>query len=110
MGVSWNDHNNDGQFDLYVSNMYSKAGNRITDQIEGLDPRFKEMAQGNYLYEFDGEQFKLVSLDGPQKASSVTGWSWGGQMVDFDNDAFVDIVVANGYYTAPQEIAVKMDM
>ena len=111
MGVSWNDHNNDGQFDLYVSNMYSKAGNRITDQISGLDPRFKEMAQGNYLFEFDGERFDLVSLDdGPQKAASVTGWSWGGQMVDIDNDAFVDIVVANGYYTAPKEIAVQMDL
>ena len=110
MGVSWQDHNNDGHFDLYVSNMYSKAGTRITKQIEGLDPRIEQMAKGNYLYEYDGERFELVSMEGPNHTVAVTGWSWGGQMTDLDNDGNLDIVVANGYYSAPKEVEIKIDL
>ena len=110
MGSSWNDHNNDGHFDLYVSNMYSKAGSRITARIDGIDPRFTEMAKGNFLYQFDGTQFQLVSVNGPQDAVAKTGWSWGGQMTDIDNDTFVDIVVANGYYSAPADVAMNVDL
>lgn len=110
MGVSFQDHNNDGHFDLYVSNMYSKAGTRITKQIKGLDQRLSQMADGNYLYEFDGSNFELISLDGPNDTVSKTGWSWGGQMTDFDNDGFVDIVVSNGYYSAPREVEIKVDL
>ena len=110
MGVSWQDFNNDGKFDLHVSNMFSKAGTRITKQIENLDPRIEQMAMGNYLYQFNGEQFELVSLDGPNKTVSKTGWSWGGQMTDLDNDGKMDIVVANGYYSAPKEVAIKIDL
>ena len=110
MGVSWQDHNNDGHFDLYVSNMYSKAGARITKRFDQLDPRLSQMARGNYLYEFDGKKFDLVSLQGPNKTVSQTGWSWGGQMTDFDNDGNQDIVVANGYYSAPEEVEIKIDL
>ena len=110
MGVSWQDHNNDGHFDLYVSNMYSKAGARITKRIDQLDPRLTQMARGNYLYEYDGKKFSLVSLKGPNQTVSKTGWSWGGQMTDFDNDGNQDIVVANGYYSAPEEVEIKVDL
>ena len=37
MSVAWADCNRDGWMDLYVSNMFSGAGNRITYQ-----PQFKE--------------------------------------------------------------------
>ena len=110
MGVSWQDFNNDGKFDLHVSNMFSKAGTRITKQIDNLDPRIEQMAKGNYLYQFDDEKFELVSLEGPNKSVSKTGWSWGGQMTDLDNDGKMDIVVANGYYSAPKEVEIKIDL
>ena len=110
MGVSWQDHNNDGFFDLYVSNMYSKAGTRITRQIDDLDDRISQLASGNYLYEFDGQKFKLASEKGKNKTVSKTGWSWGGQMTDFDNDGKHDIVVANGYYSVPPQVEIKVDL
>jgi hypothetical protein len=84
--------------------MYSSAGNRITRQLRYLDRRFSQIAQGNYLYRNDGEKFRKVS---GRKSSDFniqqTGWSWGSQFVDLDNDSFLDVVVLNGYYTVPPE-------
>ena len=111
MGVSWGDYDNDGQIDIYVTNMFSKAGQRITDQVAGIDPRLREMAQGNFLYRLDNGQFKLVSgLEKPALQVAKSGWSWGGQFLDFDNDGFRDIYATSGYYTAPSDIAVDMDL
>ena len=111
MGVTWGDHNNDGTPDLYVSNMYSKAGRRITEQIEGIDPGLQQSAAGNFLYELHDGKFQLVSDDqGPQKSVAKAGWSWGGQFADVDNDGRLDLFVANGYYSAPPELAEDIDL
>ena len=111
MGVSWNDYNNDGLIDLYVSNMFSKAGQRITADVSKIDPRFKKLATGNYLYRGDGEKFELVSGTGPDSMQvAKAGWAWGGQFADFNNDGFTDIYSPNGYYTAPSDIAVDIDL
>jgi hypothetical protein len=111
MGVSWNDYNNDGLIDLYVSNMFSKAGQRITADVSEIDPRFKKLATGNYLYRGNGEKFKLVSGTSPEEMHvAKAGWAWGGQFVDFNNDGFSDIYSPNGYYTAPSDIAIDIDL
>lgn len=111
MGVSFGDYDNDGQSDIYVTNMYSKAGRRITRQFDGLDPRFKEMASGNFLYHRAGDKFELVSHH-PETPFQVAkaGWAWGGQFIDFNNDSFRDLYSSSGYYTAPKDIAVDLDL
>ena len=111
MGVAWGDYDNDGREDIYVSNMYSKAGKRILDQVADVDPRIREMAQGNFLYHHDGEKFSLVSGAGENKLHvAKSGWSWGGQFLDFDNDGYRDIYATSGYYTAPADVAVDLDL
>ena len=111
MGASFGDYDQDGRQDLYVSNMYSKAGMRIVSQIPGLDGRFRRAAEGNRLFRFDGNKFLLVSgAKPPALAVTKAGWSWGGQFVDVDNDGFLDIYVASGYYSAPREIACDIDL
>ncbi|MEZ5329133.1 MAG: VCBS repeat-containing protein [Verrucomicrobiales bacterium] len=112
MGASWGDYNNDGRQDLYVSNMFSKAGHRIMEQIDGLDPNYRVSAEGNYLYEhLEGDKFKRVSgLEKPALLVASAGWSWGGQFVDFDNDADLDIYAMSGYFTAPPEVASDLDL
>jgi len=111
MGVSWSDYNNDGLIDLYVSNMFSKAGQRITADVSEIDPRFKKLATGSYLYRGDGKKFELVSGTSPDAMHvAEAGWAWGAQFVDFNNDGFTDIYSPNGYYTAPPDIALDIDL
>ena len=112
MGVSWGDYDNDGLEDLYVSNMYSEPGRRMTTQIPGLDKLFIECAQGNYLYHHMAKgKFKQVAgLEPPAMTVMKAEWSWGGCFTDFDNDSFLDLYVLSGYYTAPKEVSSELDL
>lgn len=111
MGASWGDFDNDGDLDLYVSNMYSKAGMRIVSQLDDVDERLRVSAHGNFLYENENGQLKQVAGSGPtdQHVSSV-GWSYGGQFADFDNDGRLDIYVSSGFYSPPREVANDKDL
>ena len=106
MGASFGDYDNDGRQDLYVTNMYSKAGRRITEQVPGLDPKIAQMSRGNSLFRNLGDGFEKVSgLDAPALQVERAGWSWGGQFVDVDNDGYLDVYASSGFYTAPDPIA-----
>lgn len=111
MGASWGDYNHDGNLDLYVSNMFSKAGMRIVGQLETVDPRIAVSARGNFLYENDGSGFRQVAgLESDDIHVSKVGWSFGGQWADFDNDGFLDLYVPSGYYSAPKSVATTTDL
>ena len=112
MGASWGDYDNDGQDDLYVSNMYSEPGRRITKQIPGLEKMFIESAAGNWLYHrvANGKFEQVAGLMSPSMTVMKAGWSWGGCFADFDNDSFLDLYVLNGYFTAPKEHSSGLDL
>lgn len=109
MGVGWGDYDRDGKQDLYVSNMFSKAGMRITAQIPGLDRRIRESAEGSRLFRYNGEKFELKSLPEGNLNVNQSGWSWGGQFFDADNDGWLDLYATNGYYTAHPDISNEAD-
>jgi hypothetical protein len=107
MSSSWGDYNRDGTLDLYVSNMFSAAGNRITYQRQFKEgagaevlAEYRRHARGNSLFEGSpgGGPFRDVS-----EASGVTmgRWAWGSRFADLDNDGWQDLVVANGFISAP---------
>lgn len=111
MGATWGDYNGDLRQDLYVSNMFSKAGRRIIGQLEGVDSRFAKMANGNSLFRNDGERFTKVSgLEAPAILVEEVGWSWGSQFVDANNDGALDLFALSGFYTAPADYELPVDI
>ncbi|MDA0810829.1 MAG: VCBS repeat-containing protein [Verrucomicrobia bacterium] len=107
MGVSLGDIDNDGFQDPFFTYMYSKAGSRITEMIDGLEPRMYAGVAGNLLLHNTGD--RLVKSSASMDVAK-TGWSWGGQFADFNNDTFLDLYVANGLYTPPAETATEVDL
>lgn len=104
MSTNWADFNRDGWMDLYISNMFSSAGNRITfqpqfqtDTTDDVRTRFQRMARGNTLYQADGQGgFTDVSMD---MDVWMGRWAWSSAFVDLNNDGWEDILVANGFIT-----------
>jgi hypothetical protein len=104
MSVAWEDFDNDGRLDLYVGNMWSSAGLRVTGQDRFHNERndvetaaLQRHARGNSLFRNRGDgTFEDVT----QKAGVGLGrWAWSSEFFDFDNDGLEDIYVANGFVT-----------
>ena len=105
MSAAWGDHNHDGLMDLYVGNMWSNAGNRITLQqqfLPGADEATKKQARrharGNSVYVNSGAgPFKDVTRF---SGANMARWAWSSNFIDLNNDSYEDLVVANGMITA----------
>lgn len=111
MGASWGDFDSDGDLDLYVSNMYSKAGTRILKTLGEGDPRFEIATRGNFLYENQDGKFVNRAGTGQGRLNvGKVGWSYGGQFVDFDNNGGLDLYVPSGYFTAIAAADTKVDI
>jgi Tfp pilus assembly protein PilF/peroxiredoxin len=106
MSACWFDSNNDGNQDIYVSNMWSAAGLRVSEQepFHEKDPEsirsfYRQHARGNSLYQnVGGGRFKNVSAATGVEAGR---WAWSSDAWDFDHDGYPDLYVANGYISGP---------
>ncbi len=104
MSVSWGDYDHDGWMDLYVSNMWSSAGNRIAYQRrfqaeadETARAQFQRHARGNSLFRNTGQgTFHDVSV---HAGVTMGRWAWGSLFADVNNDGLDDLLVANGFIT-----------
>lgn len=84
MNTEFGDYNNDGQVDIYVTNM--------------TEPYLHEC---NMLWRNNGnETFTDVSVE---TNSCDTDWGWGAKFTDINNDGLLDIYVANGFISAGKE-------
>jgi hypothetical protein len=125
MSASPGDYNNDGNLDLYVSDVYSGSDWYLDHSalqlawVRFIDPRrtadavgagvalyrdlgikgglnlAKKFGEGNALLENTGSG-KFRSV-GVGKGVNVTGWSWNSDFFDFDNDGDLDIHSVNGW-------------
>ena len=100
MSVCWLDYDNDGWEDLYVGNMWTAAGERITadygfqkDSPAQIQAMYRKHAMGNSLFRNTNSTFHNVT-----EASQVGmgRWSWSSDSFDFDHDGFADLYIANG--------------
>jgi len=105
MSVAWGDYDNDGDLDLYVANMWSSAGQRLTfaDQFadvadsDEVRRKFQRQARGNSLLRNNGDG---TFADVSDEAGVTMGrWGWGADFVDLDNDGLLDLFLQNGYLT-----------
>jgi tetratricopeptide (TPR) repeat protein len=106
MGVCWFDYDNDGAEDLYVADMWSAAGNRVSMQgafqkgaPEEVRALYRKHARGNSLFR--------NKKDGAFQDSSASAgvemgrWSWSSDAWDFDHDGFPDLYITNGMISGP---------
>ena len=107
MSACWSDFDNDGKQDVYVADMWSSAGQRVSGQKrfhekapEEIRALYRRHARGNALYRNLGNgKFQNIS----QQAGVEMGrWSWSSDFWDFDHDGYPDLYVANGYISAPE--------
>ena len=104
MSVTWFDSDNDQRLDLYVGNMWSSAGQRVTAQpdFQRAAERdtlelYRRHARGNSLFRSRGDGTFHEVLDAGDTA--MGRWAWSCDALDFDNDGFQDLYVANGQIT-----------
>ena len=100
MGLSCGDFNNDGQIDIYVSNMYSKAGSRVMSNLPDrcypreVTDQLRNLVAGSELYKNVGGQFQRV---GKEFQVHAIGWAWGSAMADLNNDGWLDLYATAGF-------------
>ena len=106
MSACWFDFDNDGNQDIYVANMWSAAGQRVSEQDdfhqkdpENIRALYRGHARGNSLYRNQGNgKFQNVS---DQAGVEMGRWAWSSDAWDFDHDGFADLYIANGYISGP---------
>lgn len=106
MSVCWLDYDNDGAQDLYVADMWTAAGERISTQEtfkrgapKPVQALYRKHALGNSLFRGNGDgSFRDVT--GPAGVA-MGRWSWSSDALDFDHDGFPDLYIANGMLSGP---------
>jgi Flp pilus assembly protein TadD/peroxiredoxin len=109
MSASWLDYDNDGKQDVYVSNMWSAAGIRVSEQDrfhpgepENTRSLYRRHARGNSLYRNLGNgQFENAAT---KVGVEMGRWAWSSDAWDFDHDGYPDLHIANGYISGPEHL------
>jgi tetratricopeptide (TPR) repeat protein len=107
MSACWLDSGRDGRQDLYVADMWTAAGLRVStleafqkNASEEVLAMYRRHAMGNCLYRNRGEgKFEDVGV----RSGTVMGrWAWSSDAWDFNHDGLPDLYIANGMISGPQ--------
>jgi tetratricopeptide (TPR) repeat protein len=106
MSACWLDYDNDGRQDVYVSNMWSAAGLRVSRQSifhekdsDDIRALYRQHARGNSLYRNLGNG-KFENVSSPAGVE-MGRWAWASESWDPDHDGYSDLYCANGYISGP---------
>ena len=95
--IAWGDYDRDGWIDLYVSNMFSAAGNRIMFQQQfkpgaagEVKSRLQRFARGNSLFRNLGTPAAPAFRDTSIESAVTMGrWAWSSNFVDINNGGLI---------------------
>lgn len=106
MSVCWFDYDNKGRDDIYVGDMWTAAGERISseqefqrDAPEQIRTLYRKHSMGNSL--FKNQRDGLFEDATASAHVSMGRWSWSSDAFDFDHDGFPDLYIANGMLSGP---------
>jgi hypothetical protein len=109
MGVTAGDYDNDGQIDLYIGQMYSKAGNRVIANLwpgtysESVMDKLRSLTTGSQMHHnLGGLKFDRI---GQELQVAGVGWSYGPAMADLNNDGWLDIYATCGFISRSRDDA-----
>jgi hypothetical protein len=105
MGSDIADINNDGQYDIFTTEMLPEGDKRLKKMtsFESFDV-IKAKQRDGYYNQFMQNCLQINNGDGTFSETAfysgvaATDWSWGALMFDMDNDGWKDIFVSNGIY------------
>ncbi len=107
MGVTAGDIDNDGHLDIYVGNMYSKAGNRIIANLwpgsypEPILAKLRSFTTGSQLHHnLGGLKFERI---GRALQVADVGWAYGPALIDLNNDGWLDIFATCGFISRSRD-------
>jgi tetratricopeptide (TPR) repeat protein len=101
MSGCWFDFDNDGRQDLYVADMWTAAGIRVSQQdnfqkgsSKQVRDLYRKHAMGNSLFQNSGDgRFADASA---RSGTAMGRWAWSSDAWDFNHDGFLDLYIANG--------------
>ncbi len=105
MGSDIADINNDGQYDIFTTEMLPEGDRRLKKMtsFESYDV-IKAKQRDGYYNQYMQNCLQVRNSDGTFSETAfysgvaATDWSWGALMFDMDNDGWKDIFVSNGIY------------
>jgi hypothetical protein len=104
MGADMADINNDGNNDLFVTEMLPNDYKRLKSVTTFEDwNRYQYGLNNGYYHQFTRNTFQINNGNSFSEMSRMAGveatdWSWGALIFDMDNDGYKDLFVANGIY------------
>ncbi len=87
MGVDFGDVNDDGRFDIYVSNIAAEYALEESHFLFVSQPGFEAMNDGVAPYRNASEELGVAR----------SSWGWDTRLADFDNDGVLEAVQATGF-------------
>lgn len=91
MGVAAGDYDNDGDLDLFASNIFDWIG--------------PSAGSHNLLLRNDSNSGQVLFTEHAQALGvDDAGWGWGATWLDADNDGDLDLAVTNGYCQPPPDV------
>jgi hypothetical protein len=103
MGVDMADINNDGNADIFITDMLPEGDQRLKSvmEFEGYNI-FKLKQKKDFSQQYIQNTLQLNNGNGSfseianYSGVPATDWSWSGLLFDMDNDGFRDIYITNG--------------